>query len=101
MLHLYILKCADDTLYTGVTNNMGNRFAQHQEGINPTSYTYKRRPVELLYCEGFSDYRLAYDWEKRIKGWSSKKKWALIKGDWQSLKDYSACQNESHYKREG
>ncbi|MDR9373445.1 MAG: GIY-YIG nuclease family protein [Schleiferiaceae bacterium] len=97
-LTLYILECSDASLYTGVTNDLERRFAEHQEGLNPDAYTYSKRPVRLLFAETFQDYNLAHEWEKRIKGWSKKKKWALIKGEWKSLKLFSECQNDSHHK---
>jgi len=97
-LTLYILECSDASLYTGVTNNLDRRFAEHLEGLNPDAYTYPRRPVRLLFAETFQDYKQAHEWEKRIKGWSKKKKWALINGHWKSLKLFSECQNDSHFK---
>lgn len=84
-LYLYIVKCSDSTFYTGVTNNVELRLEQHNAGIDEASYTYKRRPVMLVFCELFTDYNLAIEWETRIKKWSSKKKQALIDSDWEAL----------------
>ena len=84
-LYVYIVKCSDNTFYTGVTNNVELRVEQHNAGIDEGSYTYKRRPVILVYCELFTDYNLAIEWETRIKKWSSKKKQALIDSDWEAL----------------
>jgi len=84
-LYVYILKCSDNTFYTGITNNMDLRLTQHNKGRNCNSYTYSRRPVELKYCELFTNFNLAIEWETRIKKWSSKKKIALINSDWKSL----------------
>ena len=77
-LYVYILKCSDNTFYTGVTNNMNLRLTQHNKGKNRHSYTYSRRPVELQYCELFTNFNLAIEWETRIKKWSSKKKLHLL-----------------------
>jgi putative endonuclease len=76
--YIYILKCSDRTFYTGVTNNLDRRFVQHQQGLDVNSYTHKRRPVELVYSEEFGDIKEAISREKQIKGWSKKKKEALI-----------------------
>lgn len=63
--------------------------------MDKTSYTYSRRPVKLIYKETFQNPNDAITWEKRIKGWSRKKKEALIKGDFEELKKLSNNKNES------
>jgi putative endonuclease len=93
LLYVYILKCADGSYYTGITHDMDQRLEQHNQGTNEDSYTYVRRPVELVFCEMFNNYRLAIEWEKRLKGWSRKKKEALINGNWDKLKELSKCRN--------
>lgn len=97
-LYVYILKCSDNTYYTGITNNPEKRIAEHNVGINKTSYTYTRRPVEMVYCERFTDYNLAIKWEKRIKDWNRKKKDALINENWSQLKIEAECKNETSHK---
>ena len=86
---VYILRCSDDSLYAGVTNDYLHRLWQHREGIDPHCYTYKRRPVELAYVGIFGDINEAISWEKRVKRWSRRKKEALIRGDDASLKKFS------------
>lgn len=81
----YILRCSDGSFYTGVTNNIAERFRQHQEGMNPACYTYKRRPLQLLHVEYFDDIRDAIQREKQIKPWSRKKKEALIQENYEVL----------------
>lgn len=98
ILYVYILKCKDGTYYTGVTNNLQKRFEEHLQGKNTNSYTYNRRPLELVYSEKFRDYNLAILWEKRVKKWSKKKKEALIQDNWDILKIESACKNETSHK---
>lgn len=78
---VYILRCADGKYYVGVTNDVDRRFAEHQEGLDPGSFTHGRRPVELVLVEWFHDIRQAIEREKQLKGWSRKKKEALIAGD--------------------
>ncbi len=88
-MYVYILECSDKTYYTGVTNNLEKRLIVHKRGINPDSYTYKRRPINLVYHEIFNDPMAAIRFEKRIKKWSQKKKKALISGDLDSLPELS------------
>ena len=65
--YVYILQCADDTLYTGITSNLTKRLESHHAGTYKNSYTSKRRPVRLVfYCE-FTDPNMAIDTEKQIK----------------------------------
>jgi putative endonuclease len=97
-LYVYILKCNDNTFYTGVTNNPEKRLNEHNSGINNLCYTYSRRPVELVYCELFNDYNLALNLETKIKKWSKAKKEALIKSNWKKLAEYAACKNETSHK---
>ena len=51
--YVYILKCSDDSFYTGITNNIERRINEHNSGYNEESYTYSRLPVELVYYEEF------------------------------------------------
>ena len=82
---VYILKCADETFYTGVSSNLTQRLFQHEIGFYPDCYTTKRRPVELVFYAEFTDINLAIEKEKQIKKWSRAKKLALINGDFDAL----------------
>ena len=93
-LYVYILKCAYNSYYVGVTNDPEVRLLQHNRGINPDCYTFRRRPLELKYSEGFADFLQAIDWEKQIKKWTRKKKEALINRNWDELKKLAICKNE-------
>jgi len=95
---IYILKCADGLLYTGFTNDISRRFNEHQLGLNKTSFTYKRRPLELIFQQEFKDVNQAIYFEKKIKHWSAKKKLALSTGDIEMLQILSECRNFTHYK---
>jgi len=86
MLCVYIVLCSDDSFYIGVTNDVERRVWEHNEGIDTGCYTFKRRPVRLMYASEFPDAMSAIDWEKRIKRWSREKKQALIDGDWKRIK---------------
>ena len=95
---VYILLCSDDSYYTGVTNNFEYRFAQHQEGTDESCYTYKRRPLQLVCTIKFEDIKQAIAWEKQIKGWTRKKKQALIEENWNKLKELAVCKNDTSHK---
>jgi putative endonuclease len=88
-MYVYILECADKSFYTGVTNNAEKRLVEHNTGIDRNSYTYIRRPVKLVFCETFADALQAIHFEKQIKGWSRKKKEALIAGKLHLLPELS------------
>lgn len=85
---LYILKCSDNSYYTGTTADPEKRLSEHESGI-PGSYTFDKRPVELHFAEEFSSWPEAIEREIQIKKWSRKKKEALIKNDWERLKSLS------------
>ncbi len=89
VIYLYVLKCNDDSFYIGITNNLDKRVLEHNSGINTDSYTYNKRPVELVYHTYFTNYELAFEWETKIKKWSKAKKQALIDGDFDLLKSLS------------
>ena len=87
---VYIVLCADGSYYTGITNNVDIRVGQHNEGLDRFCYTYLRRPVRLVYATDFTNPNEAIAWEKQIKGWSRKKKTALVRGDWTYIKKIAA-----------
>ncbi|MGZ3874801.1 MAG: GIY-YIG nuclease family protein [Mucilaginibacter sp.] len=87
--YVYILLCSDNSYYTGVTNNPERRLYEHEHGLDPSSYTCKRRPVTLVFHEMFNDIVQAIAFEKQIKGWKRAKKEAIIKGDWHLLPELS------------
>ena len=95
---VYILKCSDGSYYTGITNDLQKRFIEHQTGYSIDSYTYRRRPLSLEFCQEFNDVLQAIFFEKKIKGWTRAKKIALINGDFDMLQILSECRNATHYK---
>lgn len=74
---VYILECADQTLYTGITNDLERRLAQHHAGRG-AKYTKGRAPLKLLYQEACENRSLASKREIQIKALSRAKKIALI-----------------------
>jgi len=76
------------SIYTGHSDNLEARLAAHDDG-RFRGYTYKRRPVRLIFHEAFATREEAFAAEREIKGWSWEKKWALARRDWQVLKELS------------
>lgn len=89
LYYIYILQCSDGSYYTGVTNNVERRCYEHREGLVEGCYTHNKRPVTLRYVEEFTDIREAISREKQIKGWTRKKKEALIDRDFKRLVELS------------
>ena len=96
---VYILKCADSTYYTGVTNDLERRFREHQSGSH-AGYTSVRLPVILVFSTEVEKPLDANMLEKKIKKWSQKKKEALIKGDYDLLHILSECKNRTHFRNQ-
>ena len=94
---MYILEWADESYYTGSTNNLALRLQQHQEGKG-ANHTRKRLPVKLVYVEAFERIDDAFYREKQVQGWSRKKKEALIKEMKSDLHELAECMNETHFK---
>lgn len=83
--HVYILKCYDNSYYTGHTDNLGMRIEQHKNKTFPTCYTATRLPIELVFTQAFATREEALAAERKIKGWSRKKKEAMMRGDWDEV----------------
>ncbi len=79
MYYLYILKCADKTLYTGITTDLKRRVDEHNSGKLGAKYTHGRRPVKLVYSKRFKNRSTASREEFRIKTLSRSAKLSLIK----------------------
>ncbi|KKS65429.1 MAG: Excinuclease ABC C subunit domain protein [Parcubacteria group bacterium GW2011_GWA1_42_7] len=75
---VYILKCADRSLYVGCTNNLERRLSEHNNSKWGAHYTKIRRPVVFKYSESFKTLVEARRREKEIKGWRREKKLNLI-----------------------
>jgi len=88
MFSLYILECADGTLYIGHTDNLDERMRQHDTGVID-SYTATRRPLKLLHVEEFASRYDALTMERKLKGWSRAKKLAYVAGDWRRIRALS------------
>tara|TARA_R110002051_G_scaffold212912_1_gene277969 strand:+ start:274 stop:591 length:318 start_codon:yes stop_codon:yes gene_type:complete len=95
LYYAYILKCSDNLTYTGITNDIDRRLMEHQNGLNKSSFTFKRRPVELIFAQDFNDVTQAIYFEKKLKKWSVKKKYAFAAGDYDLPQILAECRNVS------
>jgi putative endonuclease len=77
MWHVYILLCADNSLYTGATNNLEKRVLDHKNGKG-AAYTRSHKPVKLIYSEPFSTKSEALKREIAIKSWTRAKKISVL-----------------------
>ncbi len=77
--YIYILECADGTLYVGSTNDLEKRLYQHNNSKSGAHYTKIRRPVELKYSEKLKNLSEALKREAEIKKWKREDKLKLIK----------------------
>ena len=76
--YVYILKCNDNSLYIGCTNDLKKRVKEHNNTKKGAHYTKLRRPIELLYSETFNTLTQARRREREIQGWRREKKLKLI-----------------------
>jgi len=76
---VYILRCGDGSFYVGITNNLKERFEEHNSGEG-AKYTRGRRPVKLVYKEDHINKSEARKREIELKGWRREKKERLIAG---------------------
>jgi putative endonuclease len=82
-IYVYMLRCSDNSYYIGSAtgDDLQPRIDQHNSGAFP-GYTFRRRPVILVWSERFDRITDGIAAERQIKGWSRAKKEALIKHDW-------------------
>lgn len=90
---VYILKCADSSYYIGLTQDLEQRFAEHNNGQGGY-FTSSRLPVSLVFVQDFGTKDEALVVERQLKGWSRKKKEALIAHRWDALRHLA----KKHFK---
>ncbi len=78
MYSLYILKCADGSLYTGITTDLKRRFLEHKNKIG-SNYTRAKKAKEIVYSEEHPDRSSASKREAEIKSWRREKKMEMIR----------------------
>ncbi len=79
MYYLYVLQCADKTLYTGITTDLKRRVLEHNTSKLGARYTSSRRPVKIVFCKKFKNRSTASKEEARIKKLTRLGKMLLIK----------------------
>ena len=84
----YILRCADGKYYTGHTDDLERRIAEHMHG-GYCDFTSRRLPAELIWAADFPTREEALSSELRVKKWSRAKKEALAAGDWKRLSHFA------------
>ena len=95
---VYILLCSDGTYYTGCTTHLEACILQHHEGTFK-GYTSERRPLKLIWSYEFSHLDDAILWERKIKGWSRKKKEALMAGRFDLIADLAQSKEMKERKK--
>jgi len=78
--YVYIVKCSDNTLYTGITTNLKRRIDEHNGG-NGARYTSNKTPVKCIFSEQHSNRSLAAKREAEIKSWDRIKKLTLVQSN--------------------
>lgn len=96
---MYILECSDGSYYTGSTNNLILRLAEHHMGLG-SNHTKKRLPLRFLYAEEFDRIDDAFNREKQVQGWNRKKKEALMNGQQDLLSDLAIAYRDLRWLRE-
>ncbi len=84
---VYILECSDYSYYVGHTDNIDLRIAQHEN--KESDYTSLRLPIKVVFVQTCASRYEAIAAEIKIKGWSRKKKEALVSKNWDMLKLFS------------
>lgn len=77
MWFVYILLCEDNSLYTGISNNVEKRFSDHKNGKGG-HYTRSHKPAKIVYQEQFETQSEVLQREKQIKGWGRQKKIRIL-----------------------
>ena len=79
MWYIYILECNNKSLYTGITTDLARRFREHHK--KTAHYTGYNPPIKIVYKESLPNKSQALKREAQIKGWTRKRKLALIEGN--------------------
>ncbi len=77
MYFVYLLKCKDGSLYTGITTDVKRRFREHKKGVGGR-YTRAKEAVKVVYTEKYPNRSIASKRESEIKSWRRERKLALV-----------------------
>ena len=92
--YVYILRCRDGKYYVGTTREtLEKRVNEHNAGLLG-GFTSSRLPVELVFSEHFDRITDAIAAERQLKGWSRAKKEALMRGDFEGLKELARAKSQ-------
>ena len=91
MYFVYILKCNDGTLYTGITSDVTRRIEEHNSSKLGAKYTKARRPVKLVYTKEFNDRSTASIEEARIKRMTRNEKLIFLIDNYENRKQNSSA----------
>jgi predicted GIY-YIG superfamily endonuclease len=94
MFWVYILRCADGSYYTGHTDNLEKRMNQYHTDECEV-YIAARRPVELAWSQECATRYEVLSAEQQIKGWSRRKKEAMMHGDWEEVSRLARNKSET------
>ena len=83
--YLYVVRCVDSTLYTGITTDVDRRVREHNAGKRGAKYTRTRRPVELVWTREYKSRSEAQKAEYNFKKLFHKEKWEVINEDRSSI----------------
>lgn len=97
MATVYMLRCADGSLYVGWTENVDERLRLHNERRGG-SYTAMRTPVVLVFSEDYDSREAARSRERQLKRWSAAKKEALIRGDSAALTELAISHGSPRHR---
>lgn len=89
---VYMLECGDGSYYVGQTEDLECRMAQHEAGSGCT-FTRRRLDLRMVWSQEFPTRTEAMERERQIKGWSRRKKRALIEGRWEDLSRFARGRN--------
>ena len=78
MYYFYLVRCADNSLYSGITNDLEKRVIDHNSEKRGAKYTRAKQPVRLVYTEKFENRSLAMKREAEVKKWPKFKKERLV-----------------------
>ena len=82
VFYFYILRCSDNSLYCGQTNNLQRRIDEHNFDKNKSAkYLRAKKPVVLVYSEEYSTIQLAMKRERQVRKWKKAKKEVLVSKD--------------------
>jgi putative endonuclease len=88
--YVYILASDSRELYVGITNNLVGRIVEHREGRDPFRYVFRHATTRLVHVEAAGGARDAIRREKQLKGWTRRRKLALIRKTNPEFEDLAA-----------